>query len=191
MPTAQAVNLVSPDLYVQVPQGNKVRQRGYFVLRGQHHSHASNGIQEAKCLDFRKALRQLKFPVAVNAGVGNRFVEGHFWRPLRDGVFALAAFVEPDVRRVHFVQQHGRSLDEEIRQARSRARIDQRGAVLFFKPLRVTELLGFKGIFCQVGAEIQVMRAQPQRRAQHNLVKDRSRRVDDELAALRRLHNAP
>src|SRR5229473_59434 len=42
----------------------------------------------------------------------------------------------------------------------------------------------------QVGAEIHVMRAQPQRRPQDNLVKHRSRSVDDELAALRGLHDS-
>src|SRR5260370_25822718 len=42
----------------------------------------------------------------------------------------------------------------------------------------------------QVGAEIHVMRAQPQRRPQDNLVKHRSRSVDDELAALRALHDS-
>src|SRR5205085_2056612 len=38
VPTAQAVNLVSADFYLQIPDWDEVRQRGCLVLRREHHA---------------------------------------------------------------------------------------------------------------------------------------------------------
>src|SRR6267378_1258468 len=61
--------------------------------------------------------------------------------------------------------------------------------MLLFELLFVPNLLRFERIPRQVRTEIEIVRAESQRGANHNLVEHRRRRIDDQLAALRRFHN--
>ncbi len=189
MPAPQPVDFVPADFYIQVPHRDEVRQRGHLILRGEDDARGPNRVWEAEFFDFRKALAQLKLSVAIDARVGDCLIERYFRRPLRDGIVALTAFIQADMHGLDFVQQFRGALRKQIGQPRCCSGVDQRHAVFFFEFFLVAELLRFEGMSRQVRAEINVMRAQPQRGPQDNLVKDRCRSVYDELAALRGLHN--
>ncbi len=190
MPASQPVDLIPADLYVELPHGNEVRQRGHFVLCRKHHARAADGIGKAKFLNLRKALSQLKLSISIDLRVRDGLVERYFRRPLGDGIVALAAFIQPDVHRFDFIEEVSGALHEQIRQARGGTGVDQRYAVFFFEFLCVAELLGLERVPLQVRAEIGVMRAQPQRGPENNLIEHRRRSVDDELAALCGLHDS-
>src|SRR6266852_2489876 len=189
VPAPQPVDFVSADLNVEFPHGNEMRQRGHFVLRSEDDARVSNRIEEAEFFDFRKALSQMKFSIAIDTRVRDRLIERYFRRPLRDGIVALAAFIQPDVHGMYFVQRFRRVLHKQVCQAGRHSGIDQRHTVFPLEFLCIAELLGLEGMASQVRTEIDVMRAQPQRGPQHNLVKHRGRSVDDELATLRGLHD--
>src|SRR5437899_11705785 len=63
--------------------------------------------------------------------------------------------------------------------------------MLFFELLFVANLLWFERIARQMRAEIKIRRSKAQRSPNHDLIENRGRRVDDQLAALRRLNNGP
>jgi len=88
------------------------------------------------------------------------------------------------------IEHFGGASDQQIRKARRRARIDQRRPPLFFETLGEGKLFCFERIARQVGAEIDVVSPQTQGRAHHDLIKDRRRSVDDEIAAARDAHDA-
>src|SRR5439155_19514029 len=103
---------------------------------------------------------------------------------------ALGALVQTDVHCRDFVEEVGSAFHEQIRQAWGRTGVDQCRAILLLEFLYIAELLGSKGMAGKVGTQVHIMRAQPQRRAQDNLIEDLSRSIDDELAALRGLHDS-
>src|SRR5215469_16964918 len=189
VPAAQPVEFISADLYVQFSQGNELGQRCNLVLRGKYHGRYTDRFREPELLELRKSLRQAILLVPVNPRMGGGLVEGNLRRPLRDGVTALAALIQADVDRMHFVEQVGGAPYKQVGQAWRRARVDQRNAVLFRESALVSQLLRLEGIFRQVRAEVYIVRPQAKRRPQHNLVENRSRGINDQLAALGRLHD--
>ncbi len=151
-----------------------MRQRGHLILRRKHDASGANRLHEPELLHFGKTLPQLKLSVSIDSRVRNRFVKRYFRRPLRDGVITLAAFIQADVHGLDFVHCVRRAFHKQVGQAGRRSGIDQRHAVFFLEFLHVAKLLGLEGVTHQVGAEIQVMRAQPQRGSHDNFVKHRS-----------------
>ena len=127
-------------------------QRRDFVLSGEHDARDANGVHEAEFFDFRKAFGEREFPVAIDARMGDGFIEGDFRRPLRNGIVALAALVEIEVCADDFVQHFRGTLDEQIGQARRGSSVDYGGAVFFFETLHVMKLFGAKGMAREVRA---------------------------------------
>ena len=132
------------------------------------------GSAKAKLFQLGESFLHAEFSVAIDARVRNGFVERDFRRPLRNRIVAFAAFVEADLHGLDLVEHFGRALDEQIRQAWRRAGIDQRGAVFLFEALGERELLRLEGIARQVRTQVDIVRAQAQRGAHHNLIEDRS-----------------
>ncbi len=82
--------------------------------------------------------------------MGDRFVEGNFRRPLRDGVVAFRAFVEANLRGENFVALVGGAFDQQIGQSWSSAGIDDRRAIFLLEFLGVFKLFRLEGIASQV-----------------------------------------
>ncbi len=66
------------DFHIHISQGDYVRNRCHFVLRGKHHVGVADWILKAEFLELGKAFFHAEFPVAVDARVRDGFVEGHF-----------------------------------------------------------------------------------------------------------------
>src|SRR5882762_4941132 len=191
VPTPQAVDFVAADFHVHFLEGKKMGHRADFILRRQHDRCFSNGRGKAKFLRFSKPLAEAEFTASHNAWARYGLVEGNFGRPLRNRVVAFGAFVKANVDFFHGVHHCGGPGHQEIRQSRGGAGYDYRGALLFLEAAVETKLLGLKWIACQVRAQVQIMRANAQRRAQNDLIKDGSRRVNQQLRATSGAHNAP
>ena len=88
------------------------------------------------------------------------------------------------------IEQVGRARRQQIGQAGSDAGVDHRGAPLFGEALVVGELLGLEWIARQVRSQIEIMRAQAQRRSQSHFVEYGRRGVHQQLAAARRAHDS-
>src|SRR5260370_28134254 len=99
MPAPQPVDLISADLYVELPHANEVRQSGNFILRRKHHAGVANRIGKSKLLNLREALAQLKLSISIDLRVFDGLVERNFRRPLGYRVVALATFMQPDLYR--------------------------------------------------------------------------------------------
>src|SRR5712664_3259860 len=190
MPAPQPIDFIPADFHIEFAYRDEARQRGHFILCREHHAYRPNRLGEAKFFDFRKTLSELKFSVSVDLRMRNRFIKRNFRRPLRNRVVAFGALIQPDVHRLDLVKHLGGALHEQICQPRRYSGIDQRRAVFFFESLCVTKLLRSEWMARQVGTQIHVVRPQPQRRPQHDLVKKRCRGVDDEVAALGRLYDS-
>ena len=76
------------------------------------------------------------------------------------------------MHRDYFIAQVGGALDEQVSQTRRGSGIDDRDAVFLFEPFGVAELLGVKRVAGEMRAEIQVVGAQPQRRAHDDFVEN-------------------
>src|SRR2546430_11871109 len=191
VPTPEAVDFVAADFDVEVAHANEARQRGDFILSAEDDAGHAHGVDETKFLNFRKALGELEFSLAVDPRVRNGFVERDFGRPLRDGVVAFAAFVEADLDRVDFVEEIGSAFDEKVGEAGSGAGVDHHRTVFLLEAFDVAKLLGLKRVSREVRAQVEVMRAQPKGGAKDDFVENGGTRIDDELAALGCFDDAP
>jgi hypothetical protein len=184
VPAAQTIKFVAADFDVEVAHGDEVRKSSDFILRGENDVGGADGIGETEFFELGETFGEQKFLVAVDAGMGDRLVEGNFRGPLGDGVFALAAFVETDVHGVDFVEEIGGALDEKVGEAGRGASVDEGGAMLGFELVGVAELLGSERVAGQVGAQVEIARTQAERGAENDFVEDGSGGIDDEVAAL-------
>jgi len=183
VPAAEAIELVAADFDVHIIHGDEVGKGGDFILRGEDNVDGADRIREAEFFKFREAFGQRELLVAINARIGDGLVERDGGRPLRDGVFAFTALVEPDLDAMDFVEKVGGALDEQIGETGSRAGVDKRTATLGFESVVIAELFDFEGMAGEVRTEVEIARAEAQRSAQNDFVKDGSGSVDDELAA--------
>src|SRR6267378_916908 len=151
----------------------------------------SNGRGKAKFLRFSKPLAEAEFTAAHDARARYGLIEGNLGRPLRNRVVAFGAFVKANVDFVNGVHHCGGPGHQEVRQSRGGAGCDYGGAILFLEAAVETKLLGLEWIACQVRAQVQIMCANAQCRAQDDLIKNRSRRVNQQLRATSGAHNSP
>ncbi len=172
VPAAQAVEFVTTDFHVHVLHRDKVGQRAYFILSCQNHVGSADRLREAEFFEFREALSHVESSVSIDARAGNSFVKSHFGRPLRNGIFAFRAFVEADLHGLHFVQHFRGALDQDICESGGGTSVDDCGPIFFLKAFGVGELLGFERVARQVRTQVQIVRAEAQGRAHHNLIED-------------------
>src|SRR5262249_35177124 len=100
------------------------------------------------------------------------------------------AFVQPDLHRLNLVQHLCGALCQQVGQTGCAPGVDQRCSVFLLEALGEGKLLGLEGIARQVGAEVHIVSSQTQCCAHDDLIKDRRRRVDDELAVASYAHDA-
>ena len=128
---AQALEIVTADLDVQLAQLEEARQRDDLVLRGQQHAGRADGAGKAEHLAVSEALAEAEAAVAIDGRARHRLVERRVGRPLRHRLVAAGALVEADVDGVELVEQVGAARDQQVRQARRHARVDHGRAVLW------------------------------------------------------------
>ena len=129
--------------------------------------------------EFREALGQVEFFMAINARARNRFVEGNFGRPLGDGVSRFLTFIKANLYGMDFVEEFGRAFCEQIGESRGRAGVNKGGAMLLHESLGVAELFGLERVARKVGAEVEVVGAKAEGGAENEFVEDGSGGVDD------------
>jgi len=190
VPAAEAVEFVAADFHVHVGHGDEVGKSCDFILCGEDDIGGADGVGETKLFEFGETLGKGELFVAVDAWIGDGFVESDSGRPLGDRIFAFAAFVKTDVDGMHFVEQVGSALDEEVGKTGGCASVDEGSAMLSFEFAVIAELLDFKRVAGEVGTEVEVAGAKAERRAQNHLIKDRSGSVDDKVAAASRPDDA-
>ena len=183
VPAAQAVEFIAADFHVHIVHGNEVGKRGDLVLRGEDDVRGADGIGEAEFFEFSETLGEGELFIAVDARIGDGLVKSDSGRPLGDGIFALAAFVEADVNGMDFIEQVGGALDEEIGEAGSGTGVDESGAMLGFKFMLIAKLFDLEGVAGEVGAKVEIAGTKAQCGAKNNFVKHRGGGIDDELAA--------
>ena len=75
MPAAQPLDLVPPDLHIQLAHAKEVRERADFILRRQHDGDSTDRRGEAEHLPLPKPLAEVEAAIAVDAGPRHGFVK--------------------------------------------------------------------------------------------------------------------